>query len=90
VFASNGRDFTELEELKNEVSLKIDNLAGRQQNLRWNQSLSSSEFSISKQDEINSVMKRHLDAEERLGTEIQPAALSQNFSQAGKSDDDCK
>jgi hypothetical protein len=90
VFASNRGDFTELEDLKREISLEIDDLADRQQNLRWNQSLSSSEFSISKQDEINSLMKRHLDVEERLGTEIRPAALGQNFSQAGKADDDCK
>jgi hypothetical protein len=90
VFASSRRDFTELEELKREISLDIDELADRQQNLRWNQSLSSSEFSTSKQDEINGLMKRHLDVEERLGTEIQPAALGQNFSQAGKADDDCK
>ena len=90
VFASNRRDFTELEELKREVSLEIDKLADRQQNLRWNQSLSSSEFSISKQDKINDLMKRHLDAEERLGSEIQPAALGQDFSQVGKADDDCK
>jgi hypothetical protein len=90
VFASTRQDFTELEELKREVSLEIDELAERQQNLRWNQSLSSSEFSISKQDEINSLMKRHLEAEERTGTEIQPAARGQNFSPVGKADDDCK
>jgi hypothetical protein len=90
VFAGNKRDFTGLEELKREVSLEIDELADRQQNLRWNQSLSSSEFSISKQDEINSLMKRHLDVEEKSGTEVQPSALGRNFSQAGKEDDDCK
>lgn len=84
-----GRDFIELEVLKSNLQSEIEELAARQRSLRWNQSFSSSDLSIAKQNDINMHLKLHLEEEKKAGVEIEPAAQARSLSREGKADDEC-
>jgi hypothetical protein len=78
-----------VQELKESVSLKVNNMISAQRRLLRDRSFLS-ESTIANQEEINQVLKAHVDAEENAGAEIHPAARLQNFTLEGKADDDCK
>ena len=42
-----------------------------------------------RQDEINELVKSHLDCEARYGRKLHPAARNQGVTQDGQDDDDC-
>lgn len=81
----------ELEELKTKIYHDIERLESMQQRISLGQEpLSPLAPSMIKQDEIDALLKAHMEVERLAGCQVHPAAQIQNFTSEGKADDDCK
>jgi hypothetical protein len=91
IFAKTSVEAREVEVIRGELSRDIHQIAARQRRYTQNQEpLWASACSVTKQEEINRLVKDHLRLEMKLGAEINPAARIQHLSQDGKEDDDCE
>ena len=90
IFANNSPTEAKLETLKRKTSAELDRFVAQSQEHPNQAIFPSMGLSLSQRAQISVLLETHLDEERREGTEIHPAARSQNFSTEGKADDDCK
>lgn len=91
IFSKHPKNPKQLEELKTSIYHDIERLESIQRRIELGQDpLSSLEPILAKQDEIDALVKLHMEAERIAGSHIHPAARLQNFTSDGKVDDDCK
>lgn len=80
-----------MEELKTSIYHDIERLESMQQRISVGQEpLSSLAPSMIKQEEIDALLKEHIEIERKAGCQIHPAARNEVFTSEGKADDDCK
>jgi hypothetical protein len=91
IWARNGGiSVATLKDVKQEIWQEIGQLALKQKRLIGHCHMFLSNDLGAGQVEISRLIKDHLDAETKLGREIYPAARSENFTDEGRADDDCK
>ncbi|KUJ08293.1 ISP domain-containing protein [Mollisia scopiformis] len=89
IFSKYPKNPRQLEELKTRIYHDIERLESMQRRVSLGQEpLSSLAPSMTEQDEIDVLLKAHREYERMTGSEIHPAARTQNFTLDGKADDD--
>ncbi len=79
----------DLEALKLRTSSEINEIMVKSNDSGSHKASSALATSLPQHAQIIALLENHLDAEARIGTELHPAAQSQNLSMEGKADDDC-
>lgn len=91
IFSKYAKNPRQMEELKTRIYHDIERLESMQLRFsRGQEPLSSLAPSIIKQDEIDTLLTEHMEAERLIGCQIHPAARTEVFTSEGKADDDCK
>jgi hypothetical protein len=91
IFSRYSKNPRQMEELKTTIYHDIERLESMQQRISVGQEpLSSLAPSMIKQDEIDALLKDHMEAERLAGCQIHPAAQTEVFTSEGKADDECE